>query len=566
MSNDERKPKSSGKMKMEGCVPWPEEFVKEYKQKGYWEDLTLGEHFDQWVERYADRPAIACQGKEVTYRQMGEYVTRLAYHMAQMGIKTYDPVIFQLFNGPETLYLIYACFKLGAIPLSSLATHRWAEISFFAKTTNARAHAIPAGVVLDFDYEEFADQLRNEIDSLKYVLTVGKPTRPNMVSINELIEKEVDLEKAQKELAAFRPDPMEPAIFQLSGGTTGVPKIIPRTHNDYYYNAKCCAIRYGFNKNTRFIAPLPNTHNAPLACMIIPVHLSGGLIVPVAPKPEEILQEVVQNKINYLVAGGFFVQAVVNLPPEAIKQFFGSVEKVWAAAIRSDALEKVRNVLNCDSHQIFGMAEGLITGTKEDDTLEIKLKTQGRGVSEADEIKIIDPETLKELPQGEIGEMICRGPYTIRGYYKATERNKDAFTPDGFYRSGDLGKLDEHGNFTWSGRIKDCIDRGGEKVNAEEVEIHVKAFPKVLDVAAVAMPDKRLGENICVYVIPKPGETFTLGELRDFLLNERRIAKFKAPERLEFIDAFPLTHVGKLDKKALRALIAETVRAESKGK
>jgi 2,3-dihydroxybenzoate-AMP ligase len=556
--------KSSGRMQMEGCVPWPDEFVKEYKEKGYWEDIPFGEHFDRWVEKYAGRTAIAGKGQSVTYQQMGVYVTRLAYHMAQMGIKTYDPVIFQLFNGPEVLYLIYACFKLGAIPISSLATHRWAEISFFAKTTNARAHAIPAGVVLDFDYEEFADQLRNEIESLEYVLTVGKPMRPNMVSINELIEKEVDLEEAKKELAKFRPDPMEPAIFQLSGGTTGVPKIIPRTHNDYYYNAKSCAERSHFDENTRLVAPLPNTHNAPLACMILPVHLSGGLIVSVAPKPEEIFPEIGQNKINYLVLGGGLVQALQSFPPDQVKEYFGSVKDIWAATVKPEALQRCREILNADSCQIFGMAEGLITGTKKEDPLEVKLYTQGRGVSEADEIKIIDPETLKELPQGEIGEMICRGPYTLRGYYKAAERNKDAFTPDGFYRSGDLGKLDKQGNFTWCGRIKDCIDRGGEKVNAEEVEIHVRAFPKVLDVAAVAMPDKRFGERICVYVIPKPGERFTLEELRDFVLNERKIAKFKVPERLEFIDVFPVTHVGKLDKKALRAMIAENVRAEIK--
>jgi len=549
---------------LKGCVPWPEEFVKEYQQKGYWEGRPLGDHFDEWVETFADRTAIACNGEKVTYRQMGERVTRLAYHMARMGIKTYDPVIFQMFNGLETIYLVYACFKLGAIPISSLGTHRWAEISFFAETSQARVHAIPAGVVQGFDYEEFADELREKMPSLKFVLTAGKPTRSNMVSINELIEKEVNLKKAKKELSRFRPDPMEPAIFQLSGGTTGVPKMIPRTHNDYAYNTKCCAVRYGYNENTRFLAPLPNMHNAPLVCMIMPVHCSGGLIVPVAPKPEDIIQEIAQNKINFMPVGAALVPAILGMPPEVAKQFFGTIDNLWAASLRPADLGKIMEVLNADCHQVFGMAEGLITGTTKDDPISVKLETQGRGVSEADEIKIIDPETFRVLPQGEIGEMICRGPYTLRGYYKAAERNKEAFTPDGYYRSGDLGRLDEHGNFTWMGRIKDCIDRGGEKVNAEEVEMHVKAYPKVQDVSVVAMPDKRLGENICAFVIPEPGQTFTLEELRNFILNERRIAKFKVPERLEFVDAFPVTHVGKLDKKALRAKIAETIEAENK--
>jgi 2,3-dihydroxybenzoate-AMP ligase len=562
MAINESRAKSIGKMQMEGCVPWPDELVKEYKEKGYWEDITFGEHFDEWVEKYADRPAIASKGQEVTYRQMGIYVNRLAYHMAQMGIKTYDRVIFQLFNGPEVLYLIYACFKLGAIPVCSLATHRFAEISFFAKTTEARAHAIPSGVFQGFDYEAFADEIRNEVPSMEFVLTAGKPSRPNMVSINELIEKVVDLEVAKKELASYRPDPMEPAVFQLSGGTTGVPKIIPRTHNDYYYNAKCSAVAYDYNEDTRFIAPLPNTHNAPLSQMIMPIHLSGGMVVSVAPKPEEIIQEIVLNKVNYMTAGGFLVRPLLSMPSEQVKQLFGSIKKLWAAAIKPEPLKMLREILKSESHQNFGMSEGLITVTRKDDPLEVKLYTQGRGVSEADEIKIVDPETLQEMPQGDIGEMICRGPYTIRGYYKAPERNQEAFTPEGFYRSGDLGKQDPQGNFTWCGRIKDCIDRGGEKVNAEEVEIHVRAFPKVQEVAVVSMPDKRLGENICVYVIPKPGEKFTLEELRDFILNERKIAKFKAPERLEFINEFPVTHVGKLDKKGLRAMIAEKVKAE----
>ena len=151
--------------------------LKNINKKVIGKTLPLGEHFDRSFEKYADRPALAnSKGEQITYRQMGENVTRLAYQMAQMGIKTYDPVIFQLFNGPETIYLIYACFKLGAIPIASLATHRWAEISFFAEIAKARVHAIPAGVVQNFDYEKFADELRHEAPSLEFVLTVGKPS------------------------------------------------------------------------------------------------------------------------------------------------------------------------------------------------------------------------------------------------------------------------------------------------------------------------------------------------------------------------------------------------------
>lgn len=545
---------------MKGCVPWPEEFVKVYKKKGYWEDITLGEHFDRWVEKYADRVAVAYQGQEVKFRKMDEYVTRLAYHMTKMGIKTYDRVICQLFNGPEVVYLFYACMKIGAIPVCCLATHRWAEISFFGKTVEARVHAIPAGTVKDFDYEAFADKIREDVPSMEFVLTMGKPSRPNMASINELIESDINLKKAKKELNRYRPDPMEPAVFQLSGGTTGVPKIIPRTHNDYYYNAKCNAIAAGINENDRFVTLQPMMHNAPLVCQMLPTHMMGGAVVPAVPKPEEVIQAVAENKGTFFLFGGP-LKGVID---ENVRKRYdlSSIRKLWVAMTPPDLHVKAREILHCDSMQVFGMAEGLCTSTRPSDPLEIKLNTQGRPISEADEVKIVDPEKGVELPVGQVGEMICRGPYTLCGYYKAEERNREAFTEDGFYHSGDLCKLDALGNLTWCGRIKDCIDRGGEKVNAEEVEGHIIKFSKVKDVAVVAMPDKVMGERICAFVVPVAGKTFTLEEVWDFLLNERGIARFKVPERLEFIDELPLTHVGKYDKKNLREKITEILKAE----
>lgn len=547
---------------LDGCVEWPEEFIKDYIEKGYWENTTLGEHFDKWTEDYADRTALAFGDKTITYAQMGEEVTRLSYQLVQMGIKTYDPVILQLFNSHELLYLFYACFKIGAIPICSLPTHRWSEIHLFAEMTQAKAHVIPAGVVQDFDYEEFAEQLREEVSSLEHVLTLGKPGRPNMVSLNEMIETEIDLEVARATLDEYRPDPFEPALFQLSGGTTGVPKIIPRTHADYYYNAKCCAERYDINQDTRFLAPLPMPHNAPLAFMILPTHLSGGMIVPTAPKPEFVIQEVMKQKINYMPMAQLLVPVILELPVESVREIFGTIEKLWCATIRSEDLAKMREIFNCESYQLFGMAEGFGAGTAESDSPDIKICTQGRPLSDKDEVKIINPFTLEELPLGEVGELVCRGPYTICGYYKSPERNADAFTKDGFYRTGDLVTLDSANNISWKGRIKDCIDRGGEKISAEEVEGHIAFHPKVKDVAVVGMPDKAMGERVCVFVVKDPALSLTLEELREFLTDDRRIAKYKMPERIEFLNELPQTGVGKFEKKSLRTLIAATLEAE----
>jgi len=553
---------------LKGFVPWPEEFIEAYKGKGYWEDVTLGEHLDRWVEQHGDRPALAYQGKDITYRQMDEYATRIAYHMARMGVKTYDRVIFQLFNGQELIYLFYACMKIGAIPICSLATHRHAEIIHFAKTTEARVHAIPASKVKDFDFEEFADKMREELPNLGFVLTAGKPERPDHVSINELMESDVDLKAAKEELAQYRPDPMEPAVFQLSGGTTGVPKIAPRTHNDYYYNAKCEAIVKEFNENTRCLIPAPLMHNFPLVCGLLPTHLKGGTVVLVpSTKPEALLQGIAEDKANALVTVPVFLHRMLDVPEEERKKYdLSSFKSLWWGGnpVDPEIQLKFKDTFHCDINQVYGMAEGLICWTRPSDHLEVKLHTQGRPDSEADEVRVADINTGEEVPVGETGECWTRGPYTIRGYYKAEEHNKVAFTPDGYYKTGDLIRKDEYGNITIVGRIKDCISRGAEKINAEEMEAHIKQFSKVRDAALVAMPDKVMGERACAFVVPEPGETFTLEELSDFLLNERKIAKFKLPERLEFVDELPISKVGKFEKKSLREKITEILKAEGK--
>lgn len=552
----------------EGFVPWPEEDVKKYKKKGYWEDLTFGEHLDQWVEQYSDRPALVYQSKEISYRQMDEYVTRLAYHMARLGIHTYDRVIMQLFNVPELVYLVYACMKVGAIPICSLPTHRWSEISILAQMSEARVHAIPGSTAKDFDYEEFAEKVREATPSLKYILTLGKPSHPNVISINDLLESEVDLISAKKELAQYQPDPMQPALFQLSGGTTGIPKIIPRTHNDYYYNAKCAAVALEFDVKTRVLLVLPLMHNFPLVNGLFPIHYKGGVVALVESfAPEAILQGIEENKANGLMTVPVLMHRLLDVPEEvcakydlrSFNQFF------WGGnPVDPETQLKFRDTFHCDTNQTYGMAEGLVCFTRPSDPLETKLRTQGKPVSEADEVRVVDINTGEEVPLGEIGECWTRGPYTLRGYYKAEEHNRVVFTPDGFYKTGDLIKKDEHGNITIVGRIKDCISRGAEKINAEEVENHIMKFPKVKNVAVVAMPDKVMGERTCAFVVPQPGETFTLIELSDFLLKGRKIAKFKVPERLEFIDELPVTKVGKFEKKSLREKITEMLKVEGK--
>jgi len=210
--------------------------------------------------------------------------------------------------------------------------------------------------------------------------------------------------------------------------------------------------------------------------------------------------------------------------------------------------------------QAFGMAEGLTNLTRPDDPWEIVRETQGRPVSSADEIRIVDADG-QDVPPGGVGELITRGPYTIRGYYKAAEHNRVAFTADGFYRTGDMVRLHPTGNLVVEGRRKDLINRGGEKISAEEIENLMLGHDCIHMAAMVAMPDPVMGERGCAFVIPKAGRSLTLMELNRYLM-EKRIARFKLPERLEIVDSFPLTAMGKVSKKDLRAAIAAKLTAE----
>jgi 2,3-dihydroxybenzoate-AMP ligase len=230
------------------------------------------------------------------------------------------------------------------------------------------------------------------------------------------------------------------------------------------------------------------------------------------------------------------------------------VLQVGGARLADELARRVKPVLGAALQQVFGMAEGLLNYTRLDDPDEVVCTTQGRPLSPADEVRLVD-DLDQDVPPGEPGSLLTRGPYTPRGYYKAAEQNARAFTADGWYRSGDICRMTPDGNLVVEGRDKDMINRGGEKVSAEEVENLVYQLPAVSQVAAVAMPDPVLGERVCLYVVPRPGATVTLEEIRA-AMEERGVARFKLPEHLVLVDELVSTKVGKIDKKALRADIA----------
>jgi len=410
----------------------------------------------------------------------------------------------------------------------------------------------------EFDFRPMADQLSAEFSHLRHIFVAG-PANAGQRSLGEILHSAA---AGAGGGAIARPDPGDVALMLLSGGTTGLPKLIPRTHNDYICNAKLSGRIAGFNQDTVFLAVLPIAHNYTLASPGVLATLAYGGTAVIAPgtAADVVLPLIEREKVTHVAAA---VPLIVNWlnDPTRHRHDTGSLQVMQngGARLAPELRRRVQQEFGCRFQEIYGTGEGLLNMTRLDDDEERVLTSSGAPVCEDDEIRVIDDAGI-EVPDGQLGELICRGPYTIRGYYDDPDADAKSFTSDGFYRMGDVVR--KIGRYVYTeGRKKDVINRGGEKISSEEVENFILAHPKVENVCIVAMPDEVYGERACAFVQPKAGQTIGFRELIDFLA-QKQIAKFKLPERLELIDSFPLSPAGKILRRELRALIERKLAAE----
>jgi 2,3-dihydroxybenzoate-AMP ligase len=542
------------------CTPWPEEFARLYRQKGYWSDCTLAEMLESTIQKHGSKEALIWHEQRITYEEMGEKINQLAYQFLENGLKPQDRVVLQLPNVPELVYTFFALAKIGVIPVTALAAHRHTEIKHFIMGADAVGYFI-ADNYRNFDYRVMAEEIRQENSRLKFVFVAGKP-KDGQLSISELLETPLKNPNLQEHLQKFKPSPADVALMLLSGGTTALSKLIPRTHNDYVYNARQSGLIAGFNDQTVLLAVLPIAHNYTLASPgIIAAFLYGGKVV-IAPgvEPETIFPLVAQEKVTVIPAAVPLISKWVNSSvPDDYNLESLQVIQNGGARLAPELRKKTIEKFGCITQEIFGTAEGLLNMTRLDDEEYLILNSSGSPICPDDEVKIVD-ELGSELADGEPGELICRGPYTIRGYYNNPEANAKSFTPDGFYRTGDVVRK-INGYLFAEGRIKDLINRGGEKISCEEVENLILQYPKVQNVCLVGMPDEVFGEKACAFILPKSGETIAFEEIIAFL-KQQHIAKFKLPERMEIVNEFPLSPAGKILRRSLRELITEKIKAE----
>jgi mycobactin salicyl-AMP ligase len=348
-----------------------------------------------------------------------------------------------------------------------------------------------------------------------------------------------------------RPDPGSPALLLVSGGTTGLPKLIPRTHDDYVYNATASAEVCELTSDDVYLATLPAAHNFPLACpgLLGAIAVGATTVFLTNPSPEAAFDAIARHGVTVTA----LVPALANLWAQAtewepVTPTSLRLLQVGGAKLEPDDARRIRETLTPGLQQVFGMAEGLLCYTRPGDPTELVDRTQGRPLCADDELRIVD-DAGRQVPTGADGELLVRGPYTFNGYFRAEADNALSFDPDGFYRSGDLVRRHADGYLEVTGRIKDVIHRGGETVAAGDLEEHLRAHPAISSAAAVALPDPYLGEKICAAVI-FTGSPVTLTELNDFL-SQRGVATHSRPDVLAEMASLPTTPVGKIDKKAI---------------
>ncbi len=530
-------------MKLEN--PYPEEFVRRYRDAGYWTGQTFPDLLAAAVAEHGPRPAVVGRDRqgeraEWTYAELAYRARRVAGGLHAQGVRPGDRVVVWLPNGPEYLAVVWGLFTLGALPVFALPAHRESEVRYFVE------HAGAVGIVTvtrhdRFDHAETARRLS-----------------PLVVDVDEGLPDGGAVPEG-------RPAPDDVAFLQLSGGTTGLPKLIPRTHDDYLYSVRASADICGLGPDTVFLAALPCAHNFTMSSpgLLGVMHAGGCVVTAPSPDPDTCLGLIADEGVTIAAVvpplAAAWVAAAERSPRDLPSL---QLLQVGGAKCGSELAARIRPALGCRLQQVFGMAEGLVNYTRLDDPDDVVLHTQGRPISPDDEVRVVDPEDPddRDVPAGEVGALLTRGPYTIRGYFRAPEHNATAFTDDGFYRTGDLVRITDGGDVVVTGRVKEQINRGGEKVAAEEVENHLMAHPGVLDAALVGVPDAFLGERTHAYVIPRdPAEPPAAAELRRFV-RDRGVAAFKVPDRVDVVGAFPATGVGKTSRRALRAALAEQHR------
>ncbi|MGO3738251.1 MAG: (2,3-dihydroxybenzoyl)adenylate synthase [Marinomonas foliarum] len=535
-------------------TPWPESFAEKYREKGYWTDRPLLDLIDNAPQ---ENIAVICGERSLNYQDLCSQSKRLAVYFQGLGLRAGDTALVQLPNIAEFYVVFFALMRLGVAPVNALFSHNKMELTAYVTQIEPKI-IIASDEHALFHDGAFFNTLSALSKELQHALIVGKSEWAETL-------KNVLGSSTSTLLMAIPSKADEVAFFQLSGGSTGTPKLIPRTHNDYFFSVRRSTEICHFTATTKYLCALPCAHNFPLSSpgAFGVFHVGGCVVMSPSPDANTCFELIERHHVTVAAlvppALALWLQAA---PSNNSSLSSLQLMQVGGAKLSESLARQVPEILGCQLQQILGMAEGLVNYTRLDDDIETIVTTQGRPMCSLDEVKVLDAEG-EEVAAGEIGELATRGPYTIRGYYNSPEYNAKVFDSEGFYHSGDLVCRNDRGYLTVVGRDKDQINRGGEKIAAEEIENLLLKHELIMHSALVSMPDSMMGEKSCAFIVPKVVSHGMKSLYLRKYLRGLGVADYKVPDRFEFIDSLPLTPVGKPNKVALRKLIRQRLQHNS---
>ncbi|MFD1811385.1 AMP-binding protein [Rhodococcus gannanensis] len=522
-----------------------------YREAGHWLDRTVGSHLADLRQRRPGGVAVVDGDRRFTFAEVDRAATRLAAALHEDGVAAGDVVSFQLPNSAEAVIAYQAVMKLGAVANPIVPIYRGRELRFILRQARSRAVLIP-GTYRGFDYPAMYADLLDDLPDLRRVVVVdeGSPTQSDRFTTWSALIDGASPDAAAIVGALPEPDPDDVCLLLYTSGTTADPKGALHTHNSLVFENNSMIQLFDLGENDVIFNPSPVTHVTGVNCALtLPFVLGIPVVLQGVWEPFEALDRITATRASFMIFSTPFLQGLLDAAESTDRQTPSIRYIVCGGADIPDELTRRATRRLGTVTRMYGATEGpsVTCGTLAD-TEDVRLRSDGR-ILDPTEVIVVDGSG-NTAGTDVVGEVLWRGPDTFLGYLDPA-LNDAAFTADGYFRTGDLARFDGAGAIHIEGRIKDIINRSGEKISTHEVENLLSEHPAVAEVAVVAGPDPTTGERGCAFVVTTDSETLTLDDVRRFL-TAHEVATQKIPESIFVVDSLPKTASGKIQKFALR--------------
>jgi fatty-acyl-CoA synthase len=544
-------------------------------------DLTVGALLDDMAERFPDNDALVYPERNLrySYRQFNDVCRRVAKGLLTLGIRKGDNLSIWAYNVPEWVILQFATAKIGAVLVTVNTSYKSAELEYILNQSDSSTLFMVKSFK-DSDYVQIIQDVIPELESsqpgrlssarlphLKRVVFIGDETPAGMLNFTAVIEQGAGVSDAELAAVEATLDCHETINMQYTSGTTGFPKGVMLTHYNVVNNGFNIGECMKFTEKDRLCIPVPFFHcfGCVLGVMACVTHATTMVPVEIFD-PLKVLQTIEKEKCT--AVHGVPTMFIAELEHPDFKKFdLSSLRSGIMAGSNcpTEVMKKVINEMHASEITIaYGQTESspVITQTRTNDPIELRVATVGRALPDV-EVKIVDIETNETLPPGKQGELCTRGYLVMKGYYKMPDETAKAIDADKWLHTGDLAIMDENGYCKITGRIKNMIIRGGENIYPREIEEFLYTHPKVSDIQVYGVPDRKFGEQVMAAIILKKGMEMSEDEVRAFCKD--KIANYKIPRYVRFVDSYPMTASGKIQKFKMREMAIKELQLEDAG-